>query len=55
MVCSINSWKHKPVNENICTKKVGDGKLIFTFVTVLKRKIVLTKLNFFLMLKKDIR
>ena len=38
MVCSINSWKHKPVNENICTKKVGDGKLIFTFVTVLKKK-----------------
>ena len=36
-------------------KNVGDGKLIFTFVTVLKRKIVLTKLNFFLMLKKDIR
>ena len=26
-------------------KKVGDGKLIFTFVTVLKRKIVLTRLN----------
>lgn len=28
-------------------KKVGDGKLIFTFVTVLKRKIVLTKTKLF--------